>query len=255
MSSRTALKGESASADWQALFDSVEARAGIPDGSSRVLGAEEAVFRAMYLDLGEIRDEFRAGPVPPVVTICADVLNIPHRFDWALPQTALVIVARRIQSSGYATLTLDYREAKTTSLTVFADEVDGRFQALAVTAPDGPQPAAFIFDRAPATGGVRISLPVWQPVETAITGLQELPAQAGAVAEQALRTELAFASLLRDQRPDLARAMVGWIRSCAGGMPGLDRMAAELEALLAAQAGPGRSSSFPWQANSVAAIG
>jgi hypothetical protein len=255
MHSRATLKGESALADWQALFDSIQSRGGISDGSSRMVGPDQAVFRAMYLDLSTVREEFRAQSAPAAVTICADVLNIPHRFDWVLPGTKLVIVARRIQSAGYATLTLDYRDSRTASLTVFTEEVDGRFQAIAVTAPDGPQPAAFIFDTAPATGGVRIDLPVREPVETLVTSMRDLPPHSRVIVEQALRTELAVASLLRDQRPDVARAMIGWIRSCSDGMPGMGRMTAELDQLMAAQLGAACASLFPRPANSLAAIG
>jgi len=254
MHNRIAPQGESPSDGLAALFDAIETRSGIAGVSSRAIGPNEAAFRAMHLDLGEVRAALRAADLdPPLVTVCADVLRIPDRFDWTLRRTELVIVARRIQSDGYASLNLDYRDSTTASLTVFTEEVDGRFQAIAMTAPDGPQPAAFIFDSVPATGGVRIHVPVRQPVETSLDSMQGLPPRAMAVVEQALQTECAVASLLREQRPDLARAMVGWIKSWSGDMPGLARIAAELDKLLIAQTGAARTSH--WQKNAMAATG
>ncbi|HEY9348335.1 MAG TPA: hypothetical protein VIQ53_23610 [Inquilinus sp.] len=239
-----------------ALFDAVATRSGIAGVSSRAIGANEAAFRAMHLDLGEIRAALRAADfAPPLVTICADVLRIPDRFDWTLRGTELVIVARRIQSDGYATLNLDYRDSTSASLTVFTEEMDGRFQAIAVTAPDGPQPAAFIFDSVPAMGGVRIHLPGRQPVETSLGSMRDLPPRAMPVVEQALQIECAVASLLREQRPDLARAMVGWIKYWSDDVPGLARITAELDKLLVAQAGATLTSLPSWQKNARAAAG
>lgn len=230
MHSRKFLETEPAPAAWPAVFGTIETRCGVSGASSQTVGPDGAAFRAMYLDLGAVRDALRSADVePPIVTVCADVLNIPDRFDWQLRQTELVIVARRIQSAGYATVNLDYRDHRTASLTVFTEEIDGRFQAIAVTAPDGPQPVAFIFEEAPAAGGVRIHLPGRQPVEMPLDSIRELQPDATAVLEQALETELTFASLLHEQRPQLASAMIGWVRACAEGLPGLARMAAELD--------------------------
>ncbi|MGK9168465.1 hypothetical protein KXR53_19285 [Inquilinus limosus] len=246
MHSRTARGSEPAPAGWSALFEAIETRGGVLDASSEMVGPDAAGFRAMYLDLGAIRETLRSADAEPaVITICADVLNIPHRLDWRLQRAALVIVARRIQSAGYATVSLDYRDRTAASLTVFTEELEGRFQAIAVTAPNGPQPAAFIFDAAPATGGVRIHLPGRQPVETPLDSMRGLPPQATEIVEQALRTEFTFASLLHDQRPDLARAMLGWIKSCSRGLPGMAWIAAELGNPMLAQAGAVRTPSFP----------
>jgi hypothetical protein len=211
----------------------------------------------MYLDLGTVRDALRSADAePPIVTICADVLNIPDRFDWRLRRTELVIVARRIQSAGYATLNLDYRDNGAASLSLFTEEIDGRFQAIALTAPDGPQPVAFIFDAAPATGGVRIHMPGRQPVETVLDDMGDLQPQTTPILEQALRIELAFASLLHEQRPHLARAMLGWVKACAEGLPALARIASEIDALAFPQAGAaGAASLAPRQRSALAAAG
>jgi hypothetical protein len=256
MHNRIAPGGKLPSDGLAALFGAIETRSGIAGVSSRAIGPDEAAFRAMHLDLGEIRAALRAADLdPPLVTICADVLRIPDRLDWTLRRTELVIVARRIQSDGYASLNLDYRDSITASVTVFTEEMDGRFQAIAMTAPDGPQPAAFIFDAAPAMGGTRIHLPSRQPVETSLDSMRDLPSRAMTVVEQALQTECAIASLLREQRPDLARAMVGWIKSWSDDVPGLARIAAELDKLLVAQAGATLTSLSSWQKNAMAATG
>ncbi|WP_144445822.1 hypothetical protein [Inquilinus limosus] len=256
MHSRTALGSEPAPAGWPALFGTIEARCGVPGAASQTIGPDGAAFRAMYLDLGVIRDALRsADAAPPIVIICADVLNIPDRFDWRLDRTELVIVARRVQSAGYATVNLDYRDGNAASLSLFIGEIDGRFQAIALTAPDGPQPVAFIFDAAPVTGGVRIHMPGRQPVDTPLDDMRDLQPQATAILEQALRTELTFASLLHEQRPHLALAMVGWIKACADGLPGLARMAAEIDALAFAQPGAAGTPSIPWRGAAIAVAG
>lgn len=247
MQSGRNLEVEPPADSWPALFDGIAARGGVLAASGRTIGADEAAFRAMYLDMGEIREALRAsGLAPAMVTVCADVVNLPDRFDWTFSRTALVIVARRIQSSGYASFNLDYRADAAASLTVFTEEVDGRFQAIARTALDGPQPAAFIFDAPPLTGGVRIHLPAWGPSATPLRSADDLPPRAASVLEQALRTELAFAALLRDQYPDLAEAMLGWIRSFSASLPGIGWMTAELGSSAARRTAPARLSAVPW---------
>lgn len=256
MHDRMALGGESPADGLAALFDTIETRGVVPGASCRAIGPDEAVFRAMYLDLGTIRETLRAADLAPrLVTVCADVLHIPDRFDWPLRRTELVMVARRIQSDGYATIALDYRDDTAASLTVFTEAVSGRFQAIAATAPDGPQPAAFIFDAPPATGGVRIHVPIREPVETPLDCAQDLPARAAAVLEQALRTELSFASVLRDQHPALAQAMLGWIRTCSGTLPGMAWMAAELGSLVPPKAGTASPPRLAWTKSAWAAAG
>ncbi|WP_225768796.1 hypothetical protein [Inquilinus sp. Marseille-Q2685] len=256
MHDRIALGGESPADRLAALFDTIETRGVVPGASSRAIGPDEATFRAMYLDLDAVREALRAADLAPrLVTVCADVLHIPDRFDWPLRQIELVIVARRIHSDGYATIALDYRDDTAASLTVFTETVSGRFQAIAATAPDGPQPAAFIFDAPPATGGVRIHVPGREPVETALDCTQDLPARAVAVLEQALRAELSFASVLRDQHPALAQAMLGWIRTCSGGLPGMGWMAAELGSLVTSQAGTASPPRLAWTKTAWAAAG
>ena len=247
MHSGRILEVEPPADGWPALFGAIAARGGVLAASGRTIGADEAAFRAMYLDIGEVRDALQAtGLAPALVTVCADVLNIPDRFDWSFGRTALVIVARRIQSDGYASFNLDYRSEARASLTLFAEEVDGRFQAIAATALDGPQPAAFIFDAPPETGGVRIHMPAWGPAATPLRSADDLPPRAASVLEQALRTELAFAALLRDQHPDLAEAMIGWIRSFSASLPGIGWMTAELGSSGARRSGPARLSAVPW---------
>jgi len=246
MHSGRVRESEPPTADWPALFDAVAARGGVLSASGRTIGPDEAAFRGMFLDIGEIREALQAdGLAPAVVTVCADVLNLPDGFDWTFRRTALVIIARRIQSSGYASFNLDYRSDATASLTVFAEEVDGRFQAIAATAPDGPQPAAFMIDRPPATGGTRIHLQACGPVAAPLRSADELPPHTAPVLEQALRTELTFASLLRDQHPDIAEAMLGWIRSISASLPGIGWMAAELGSGGTRRAGPPRLSAVP----------
>jgi hypothetical protein len=252
MHSRIALAPQSQLTDWPALFDAAEKHGGISEASSQAIGPADAVFQAMYLDLDAIQEALLAADrEPAVVTVYADVLNIPPGFDWTLRQTALLIVARRIQSPGYATIGLDYRDGGAASLTVFADEVDGRFQAIALTAHDGPQPAVFIFDAPPATGGVQIHLAAGGPAETPLDRAAGLPVRPAMALEQALRMEFVFASLLRDQDPHLALAMFDWVKS----WPGAKQIILEFDDSIIAQTSASRAALIPFRGSTMAATG
>lgn len=238
--------------DWAALFADLETRGGVPGAASETMDAITATFRAMYLDLGAVRSKLAAADLEPgAVIICADVVNIPDGLNWLLRRTELLIVTRRLQVASRATINLDYRVGAMASLTLFTSEVAGALQVVAMTAPDGPQPAVYIIDAPPPAGGLRIHLRDGEPLKAPLDRSQGLPIQSTEFIEEALRTEFIFGSLLRHQRPALALAMFSWIKSWSGASPDLlDAFlrSASLVALLGAQVSEGRNGAalFPF---------
>lgn len=71
------------SVDWRSLYGDIATRGAIPFASSQTIDSVYATFQAMYLDLAEIKQALTAsGQSPVLVTVYADVLNIPDDTTW-----------------------------------------------------------------------------------------------------------------------------------------------------------------------------
>src|SRR5690242_11181451 len=131
--------------NWAEFYKGLQARANVPDASITVIAADHAVFQAMYLDLAEIKLALlNSGRTPPLVTVVADVLNVPAGCSWSLNGSVLQIQARRLQTTGDFRVNLDYRSSTRASLVLYCAELAGRVQAVAVYR--GGDPAVFWID-------------------------------------------------------------------------------------------------------------
>ena len=199
--------------EWKNFYAQLELKGHVPFAEGESIDANHAVFRAMYLDLAEVKATvFAGGAPPPLVTIYADVLSIPAGTVWSLDGSALVIVARLVLAGDASVVALDFRRSTGTSFIFFANEVQGALQV--VTQTDG-QPNITIIDAPPPTGGVDYTFQ-GAPVALPLTRAQGMAMQPGDDFVSALRTEYLFAALLYDQQPPLALSMLTFLKDWAG---------------------------------------
>lgn len=224
--------------DWADLYARLEKRGGVPDASSRVVDAAHAEVHGMYVDLGEVKAAItQSGFDPPLLTITADVLNVPAGSSWLLQDAVLLVRARRVQVDGTLSVALDYRAGAHASLVVFCQELSGSIQATAVQ-PDEP-PTSFTVNQAPGAGGVQVSLQSGTPTLTELGWSHGLGLAPSDAFVQAMRSEFLFAALLSEEHPGLAIQQLTWIKDWCGYGPellGLFLRSSSLLALLSASA-------------------
>ncbi|MDQ2837090.1 MAG: hypothetical protein M3Y42_00760 [Actinomycetota bacterium] len=200
---------------WSDFYKGIQARANVPDDSITTIDRAHAVFQAMYLDLAEIKVALRdSGFNPPLVTVVADVLNVPAGTTWLLQNSVLQVQARRLQTGDEFRVNLDYRSGTTASLLLFCAELDGSIRATAIREPAPPD--SFPIDAAPADGGVRVYLADGVPTKGAVSWAQGVPVELPPWFEQSLRTEFIYASLLYDGYPEIAVSQFAWLKNWSG---------------------------------------
>jgi len=202
------------------------------------MGASIAVFRGMYLDLGQIKAQLAdARSEPAQVTLYADVVSIPDGLTWVAAGSALIIIARRLESAGTARVTLDYRTSQTSSFVVFADQVAGTVTVQGVVA-SSPNPTSFTVDPTLASEGVRFHAANGTPVATPLNRAQGLPIAPTDTFVAALNTSFLFASLLYDTNPPLALDLFQWVQNWSAPSPdllGIYLRSSSMVALLSSQ--------------------
>jgi hypothetical protein len=225
--------------DWAKLFADLEKQGSIPAASGTVIDSTAAEFRAMYLDLADVQRQIRDSLLdPPLVITYADVLNIPDGLDWLLQGAVLMVVARRVQVGAAVMVTIDYRTSRTASFVLFTNDLAGPIRVAAVTG-QGAEPAAkFLISTTPHEGGVQIAYRDGGPGEFGLTRAHGMALSPAVMFQDALTTEFLFASLLYDQDPPAALAMVTWLKDWCGeskDLYGLFLRSAALVSLLGAQ--------------------
>ena len=223
--------------DWSDFYKGLQARANVPDSTITIIDASHAVFQAMYLDLAEIKlallnSEFN----PPLVTVVADVLNVPAGTNWSLAGSVLQIQARRVQTVNDFKINLDYRGSTTASFLLYCLELAGRIQAVAVRT--GHDPVVIPIERPGPTGGVKVGLADDAPTKQDVSWRQGIGFELPSWFEQSLRTEFIFASVLYDTHPDVAISQYTWLKNWTGyndSVLGIFLQSSSLLALLTAQ--------------------
>lgn len=209
--------------DYSHFYQQIETQGNVPNASSTTIDANHALIQQMYVDLGDVQAALRQSDFdPPLVTIYADVLNIPEGSNYLLQNAVLMVLARRIQAGANARFDVDYRSATSASLVAFCDEIDGSIAVVATTLENGsPKAWPFVLSAAPSAGGVQFLLQDGTPMLTPRTRQQGLSAWPPTPFEQAMSSEFIFASLLYDQQPDLALAMFTWVKEWTVASPNL----------------------------------
>lgn len=206
--------------DWSQLYADVATRGNVPYASSETIDAAHATFQAMYVDLADVKARLVAsGFDPPLVTIYADVLNVPAGTTWLLSDAVLFVAARRVQTSGPLAVNLDYRRGQTASLALFCIELDGRVTATAVP-PEG-SPQSFQIATPPTLGGVQVRWRDGTAAAVPVTWAQGMAITPSDTFQQALITEFIFATLLYDDHPEVALSQLLWLKSWSAESPAL----------------------------------
>jgi hypothetical protein len=213
------MNGVSSGIDWPHLFQQIETAGHVPAASSQVLDGNHAVFRAMYVDLSTVAATvLQSGLNPPLVTIYADVLNIPDGFDYLVQSSALMVLARRVQAGAAARVHVDYRTDASGTLVLFFNELAGSLSIVAVTKDQGAdKPWPFDVSAAPPEGGLQVMMQAGVPSLLTRTRAQGVAAWPDQTFTQAMSSEFIFASLLYDDQPELALAMFSWVKNWAFG--------------------------------------
>lgn len=250
VSSPVGLKGESMNneenqasvpMDWAQLFQGMQSSANVPFTTSQRLDVGGAMYRGLYLNLGEIATEILQSPFnPPLVQIFADVLAIPEALSWPIQNGVLMIVARRVEVGKDVAITIDYQTGTLSSLVLYCDELQGPLTVTAITEENGgAKHWGFPLTAAPASGGEQILIREGIPTRVARSFAQGLPIELPQNVADYLSTEFIYASLFYDQRPELALGMFTWIKnwsSASNELLGQFLRSASMVALLSQQA-------------------
>ena len=207
--------------DWAGLYQTIQTQGNVPSPASQSLGQTHSVFQAMYLDLGVIAQTLlTTGGNPPLVTVYADVLNIPDNLNWNLQDSVLMVVARRIEAGANVRFNLDYRTGQNAGLVLFFNELGGAISAVAATLDQGAvKPWPFNITAPPGDGGLQILLQQGVPTLLTRTRAQGMPFVMPDAFESALTTSYIVASLLYDQRPDIALGIFNFNKDWAASSP------------------------------------
>ncbi len=223
--------------DYQQLFGQIDSAGNVPYASSELLDRQHGVFQGMYLDLSEIQEKLGQSQFkPPLVTVYADVLNVPAQTSWSSDGPMLFVIARRLQVDGELQVDLDAQTAASATFVLFCAEVEG---SVTVSAASGAEsPTVFEITEPPKTGGVQFQFVASGPVATGRTWAQGMANPPADAFQQALITEFIFATLLMDSHPAISVSQLSWIKSWAAEAPallGLFYRSGSLLALLTSQ--------------------
>jgi hypothetical protein len=226
--------------EWSQLYGDLEAQGQIPAASSVEIEADSATFRGMYLDLKQIQEDLRVSQARPSrVFIHADVLDVTIE-SWMLQGTVLMISARRVEVRGSFRVNLDYRSSRAASFILYTNDLCGTIEAVAVT--DNEHAEKLTVSSTPVQGGIQVawSEPEGRPQLLPRTRKQGMPMSPTRAQQDALNTELVFASLLCDQEPAIALDIMTWVKDWSATSPELLDLclrSSSLVALLTAQVG------------------
>lgn len=211
------------STDWAALYQSLTTEGNVPAAASQVIDQNHAVFQAMYLDLGVIATTLLTSEfTPPLVTIYADVLNVPDTLNYVLQGSALVIVARRIQTGTAPRINIDYRTSNVASLLVYTNDVSGAISVVAAVDDNGSvKPYPFTISAPQPGGGIQILMQNGVPTQVARTWAQGVATTPPQTFQDALMASFIFGSLLYDQQPDIALSIFTWVKDWSSASPAL----------------------------------
>lgn len=200
--------------DWDALFQSVKQRTHMPDCSLENISKYNAIVRDMVVDLEQLQRKLDDQNLSPyMISIYADVVRLPASLDWKQTIGSLIIVARRIETSPQARITLDFTEKKSAELLLYAGEISGSLQVNAVVSQDG-DPIRFSISSLDSIG-LKIYLRDGTPTKKQLLNLPTTSTIEGSDFHLLLISEFLYASMLIDEHPDAAELLLLWIRRCS----------------------------------------
>jgi len=217
--------------DWETLFHEVQQEANIPDCTLTTLNKYHTVVRDMVVDLDKLQATLQQqGVAPLMVSIYADVVRLPAGLNWTLQSSSLTIVARRIETSDQAKITLDFREKANAVLLLYAQEFAAPLQVKALVAGQA-DPTSYAISELD-TIGLRISCTDDKPQQTPLKALTAPLTNEGSDLHLMLVAEFMYATVLVNRQPDAAEPMLEWIRACAVYSPAFNEMVVQSASLL-----------------------
>ena len=201
--------------DWSAFYAELHKDGMVPDVSCKIINQNNTIFRGMYQNLSDILKSIRDSRFTPILTtIYADVLVIPDLTDWLLQSAGLVILARRIEVTGSAKVTLDYQQNTSAQLVVFASEISGTLSAFAVK-DCKDEPKIFNITQDNVSPGILIANKEEAVVSQTLSFKQGLRIPLMKDMLLYLNNAFSFASLLYDQNQSLALSILLWLKGWA----------------------------------------
>ncbi len=206
---------ELATRDWAEFYEAWLERGQVPSPSYAVITEDRAIFQGMYLNLAQIRDQvLSSGYRPALVTVVADVLQVPAGTGLRVDHARWRLVARRFQVEADCRIDLDLRARRMCEFVLYCAEQSGKLRVVA-TRHQGP-PVVFRLETPVSSGGVRIG-----PVDGEVACQDVTWAQGATMAEQVwfrqgMRSQFFVAALLYDAHPELARAQFAWLLKWTG---------------------------------------
>ena len=223
---------------YSSLYSQLQTDANIPNASVEIIDQNHAVFQAMYLDLGVLKQKIAdSGLSPAVVTVYADVLSVPDDLKWSLGGAALVVNARRLEVGSSVQIFLDFRKSQSARFVLFSTEIIGTLSVLAVI-PDQAAPVVFSISSPLTSPGVMIG---WKDQAAATSNLTQANGLSLPVTDLftlALDNSFIFGSLLYEQNPALALDILTWVKNWSAessDLLGLFLRSSSMVALLSSQ--------------------
>lgn len=208
--------------NWSLFYKDLQNQAKVPNATIETIEESHAVFSDMYLDLGVIKQTITdSNSTPLIVTIYADVLNIPDNLNWLLDQQALVIKARKIQCGTSATILLDFRSNMESSLVLYTHDLIGTLNAEAIYKGNQTPPKVFTLSKPLGSMGIQIKYEDNQAEQVLLSWAQGIAMSPGSDLKRSLSTSFIFGSLLYDQNPEVALGIMTWLKDWSSASPEL----------------------------------
>ena len=201
--------------NWSKIYKNVQDMAKIPGTSYVKDSGSQFVFRDMLVELDEVLDTVsKASNLPKMVFVYADVVRLPAKRNWILDNMGLFIAARRIEATTGKFFQFNYlKRGNTASFVVYATEVEGVLKVKAFTSPD-PKQEPVIYDLSQFDKlGVQIACQNNVSERKDLTYIGEEALELGKELWMSLSCIFQFATVLFDSKPDIAGAMLKWIKA------------------------------------------
>lgn len=216
------------SIDYKVLYEELLTNQQIPGTSYLNATRTKYEIRDLFVDLREVFKSIEDSELTPsMISIFADVVQIPNKFSCTLKDMQLVIRARRveIQSEGAAEILLDYKDGgKLSQLTIYGIELSGVLHATPIYNQSSSPPYSIEL----TNKGVRLSDKdgIFTAEEiTHVVPTSQLP--------KLFTSVFQVACLFFESRPDIAANQLNWLKMFTTQYDGLTSLCVQSTSLMA----------------------
>ncbi|BAH07544.1 hypothetical protein [Clostridium kluyveri] len=207
---------ENQSKDWSELYQSVLEQVYIPSTSSENLSGETVIVRDMLINLEDVYNKIREkGIKPRIISIFADVVRKTDENSILINKdSALFIVARRIEFNVDSSIILDYREGGIGKLVIYAHEFQSNIKVKGVFPGNKPDILELI---TPKKKGIVVSSSEGRLLIEDLDKYYEDGFEYGKPLRMNIVSIFQFATILFYSAPDIAQSMLEWISDITTG--------------------------------------